>query len=133
MFSTKVKNIKRGGANYCSRACNPAYAPKFTKAHKIKAQNLRRNYGLTVDQFDAMSKAQGGRCAICGDQPSRLVVDHNHSTGLVRGLLCQSCNLGIGHLRECRNRLAAASQYLERHDNEADALALLHLVEAGAA
>jgi hypothetical protein len=78
-----------------------------------------------------MVASQGGRCAICGETPERLVVDHCHASGMVRGLLCQSCNFGIGHLRDSVERLQSAIQYLKR-DNEADALALLHFVEVTA-
>lgn len=76
--------------------------------------NLMRNYGMTIEDFDALLEAQGGRCAICGtDTPNgrNWHVDHNHDTGKVRGILCSSCNLGIGFL-STPERLAQATQYL---------------------
>ncbi len=56
--------------------------------------NLRDRYGITSAQYDALLEAQGGRCAICRCKPKtrRLAVDHDHKTGIVRGLLCMNDN-----------------------------------------
>lgn len=75
---------------------------------------LRKKYGITVEQYDEMVAAQDGRCAICGDAPEQLYVDHCHSTGVVRGLLCHGCNSGIGFLRDHPEILTAAIGYLSR-------------------
>lgn len=63
---------------------------------------LRRRYGITLEEYDAMAAAQDERCAICNKRPTMaqpsLAVDHDHRTGQVRGLLCARCNhdlLGI--------------------------------------
>ena len=65
---------------------------------------LKRKYGITVDQYNAMLKAQGGVCAICGktkeQNGARLAVDHCHDTGIVRGILCIRCNVTLGVLGE---------------------------------
>lgn len=70
-------------------------------------------YGLTREQYDAMVIAQLGRCAIC-DQQSDLVVDHIDTDDgpVVRGLLCDRCNHGLGHFRDSPERLIAAVSYL---------------------
>lgn len=72
------------GATQC-RACSSA------KAH---ASSIEKTYGLTPDQYDALLKRQGGKCAICRAKPKskRLAVDHDHQTGEVLGLLCSRCN-----------------------------------------
>jgi hypothetical protein len=62
-----------------------------------RRRSLSRKYGLTEADFNRMFAEQGGRCLVC-DQKKRLVVDHCHATGLVRGLLCHKCNLAIGVL-----------------------------------
>lgn len=76
---------------------------------------------MTVDDFDQMKEAQGGRCAIC-DQPcdkgGELSVDHCHETGRVRGLLCRNCNVGLGYFRDLPGRLTDAANYLKQHKND---------------
>ena len=65
-----------------------------------------------------MLAAQGGRCAICGtDKPGgkgSFHVDHCHVGGEIRGLLCHSCNIGLGQFKDDRERIQAAIAYLER-------------------
>jgi hypothetical protein len=85
-----------------------------------RARNLKRNYGLTIEQYDALLAQQSGRCAICGDRgenhnSKRLVVDHNHRTDAIRALLCLTCNLGLGGFKDDPERLKKAIEYLTRH------------------
>lgn len=75
-----------------------------------------RHYGLKVAQYHAFVRAQDNKCAICFQLASHereLVVDHCHSTGIVRGLLCRFCNLTLGHARDSAETLRACAQYLE--------------------
>lgn len=78
--------------------------------------NLKRKFGLTSQDYNRMFEKQKGCCAICGRHQSEfkraLVVDHNHSTDKVRGLLCINCNLGLGHFKDSRGCLVKAVQYL---------------------
>lgn len=92
--------------------------------------HLKRKFGITLADYTALLIAQGGVCAICGQPPTvalgipsrrqgravrpRLVVDHNHETGAVRGLLCSPCNRGIGFLGDTSAGVRAALAYLER-------------------
>lgn len=80
-----------------------------------------KKYGLTEESFKALLVKQGGGCAICGSADSRqkgmhangrLVIDHDHATGIVRGLLCAPCNLTLGHSNDNPERLEKAAQYL---------------------
>lgn len=74
---------------------------------------LEYTYGVTKDQYEAMAKAQRHRCAVCNVQPTDwLVVDHCHDGGQVRGLLCSSCNKGLGHLKDDPGIMQAAIEYL---------------------
>lgn len=90
---------------------SPAYKAKY------RADSLRRLYGLTVEAFDALLASQGGGCAICSRRDpgwrKDWHVDHDHETGVVRGLLCQSCNLLLGMAKDDPERLAAAIAYLK--------------------
>lgn len=96
--------------------------PEGVAAEK-RRRHFKTMYGVTPEWYDAMLSAQGGVCAICG-QPEvvmrygklkLLAVDHDHVTGVPRGLLCQGCNQGIGHLGEDPERMEAAARYLETH------------------
>jgi hypothetical protein len=80
--------------------------------------NLRRLYGLSIEQYDALLASQGGGCAICGERGDggrwrrRLHVDHDHRTGKVRGLLCHGCNVGVGHFDDSPELMQRAAAYL---------------------
>jgi len=87
---------------------------------------LRRTYGITQAEYDAMLEAQGGGCAICGRPPRpdiSLHVDHDHKTGEIRGLTCFPCNNSLGLMQEEPERFAKAADYLDQHDSEVQRLA----------
>ena len=99
-----------------SRASGRAWAAK----HPDRALDayLRRCYGISLADYQAILAQQGGVCAICkGPQQAhrtRLSVDHDHVTGQIRGLLCDNCNTGIGKLQNNTTVLQKAIEYLER-------------------
>jgi hypothetical protein len=74
---------------------------------------LMRQYGISFEQYTRMVREQHCLCAICGKN-KKLVVDHNHTTGAIRGLLCSTCNAGIGMMKESPDILRAAIDYIER-------------------
>lgn len=89
------------------------------KVNYDRAHHLFATYGLSVREYEALLAAQGGRCAICRtDEPTPTRgraawrVDHDHSTGQVRGLLCNNCNSGLGMLGDSPERLSSALAYL---------------------
>ena len=88
-----------------------------------RAGALIRCYGITPTEYTKLKQKQGGVCAICGtDTPTlnhnetrpNLYVDHCHTSGAVRGLLCGSCNVGLGLFKDNPERLKAAIQYLTK-------------------
>jgi hypothetical protein len=86
-------------------------------------RNYRR-YGLTPDDYHRLLARQGGACAICRKQRGRQPdVDHCHSTGQVRGLLCRKCNFGLGHFEDDSGLMLAAIAYLEASRRDSDELA----------
>lgn len=115
-----------------ARAKNAARSRRYMnsergrEAHKVarRVSNLLHTYGLTLDQYHALLEAQNEKCAICQAplltddsglplrQPN---VDHDHTIGHVRGLLCLTCNAGIGHLKDDVNIVRRAVAYLEKH------------------
>lgn len=88
---------------------------------RVKRRQRRRRrhhlklYGITLDQYYQLYAAQDGKCAICEIKAEVLNVDHNHTSGKVRGLLCHFCNLGIGNLRDDLNLVKKAAIYLETY------------------
>ncbi|MFF0989564.1 endonuclease VII domain-containing protein [Kocuria nitroreducens] len=99
----------------CRRAARPPAIQRRTRLEKV--------YGITHEQYHAMLDAQGGGCAICGRGPNgaSLAIDHDHSCcpdagscgECIRGLLCGSCNRGLGYLGDDAQRLRKATAYLE--------------------
>lgn len=94
------------------RDCVNATARAARKRTYSSERQRWYDYGLTQAAFHAMIDAQGGRCPICGRVPPKLVVDHDHRSGVVRGLLCGPCNLGLGHLRDQPVLCERAADYL---------------------
>lgn len=95
------------------------YRDRADKIRQAKLdEHLRRKYGLERADFDRMVAEQGNRCKICGREPNGnrqyavLHVDHCHTTGRVRGLLCGNCNTMLGLAGEDPSVLLAAVEYL---------------------
>lgn len=83
-------------------------AKRRAAAQKAWAYRLKAVYGITVEEYEAIKAAQGGVCYICrraNGRTVRLSVDHDHATGLIRGLLCKACNTFLG--RQARDNWGA--------------------------
>lgn len=78
--------------------------------------SLKRYYGITLAEYDNLLEKQEYKCAICGTEKTEngksFAVDHSHKTGKVRGLLCNKCNIGLGHFNDDNNLLLKAISYL---------------------
>ena len=96
---------------------NPSYIErkrankkKWNKANveRVRAYDLKRNYGITIEDYNSLLLKQNNSCAICGVAATigkkRLHVDHSHITNRVRGLLCQNCNRRLGWLEPNLNK-----------------------------
>lgn len=79
----------------------------------VRNWRLKTKYGLTRESYEAMLADQGGRCAVC-KEALMMHVDHCHSTGKVRGLLCIGCNRGLGYFKDRPELLKRAAAYLVR-------------------
>jgi hypothetical protein len=80
---------------------------------------LRQKYNSSLEEYNLLYQRQEGRCAICGGPSGprkNFDVDHNHQTNKVRGLLCITCNLGLGAFKDRPDLLQSASKYLEAHE-----------------
>lgn len=94
--------------------CKSCYSDqRRAKGGHWREYELQRNYGIGVAEYNALLHKQGGACAICKSTPKgALAVDHCHDSGAVRGLLCTSCNNGLGRFRDDPDRLLSAATYL---------------------
>jgi hypothetical protein len=94
------------------------YDPALDPAARSRDAYYRRSYDFSSEQYEALLHAQGNRCLIChkpNTKAAPLVVDHNHTTGRVRALLCSNCNTGCGLLQDSPLLLARAAGYLLEH------------------
>ena len=106
------------------QAYQNAYRAKTPNQQKARA--LRDSFGLSLDEYKKMLKAQNGKCGICNQSETHkrngklkaLAVDHDHKSGAIRGLLCSDCNTGIGKLKDDPSILRLAAQYLEYHSRQ---------------
>lgn len=89
--------------------------PRKPTALENRRRADKHRYGLTYEQSDALRSIKV--CQVCGNPPGKkpLVIDHDHETGEVRGVLCQHCNLSIGHAFDDPERLRALANYLEEN------------------
>lgn len=123
------------------RSCRPCTRRTYRQRPEVKEAERQRSrdknpnaransyykyrYGITRDEIDAMIEAQGSLCAVCrrpesqvvpkSGKPRRLQVDHDHRTGKPRGMVCQFCNMVLGHVDDSTEHLQAFIAYLERH------------------
>lgn len=89
---------------------------KWLQEHSESVKDIKRKsrYGISAAEYRQMLKDQNRKCKICGKQ-IKLVIDHNHKTGKVRGLLCARCNHMLGHARDNPLILRAGAIYLENY------------------
>jgi hypothetical protein len=116
-FTSRCKPCGRKSAQEY-RASHPDLEKRRYWANRDaeRERHLVRKYGLTLHQYHEMLARQDGRCAICKLEALRhrfFDVDHCHQTGMVRGLLCTSCNRMLGHSGDNRSVLLAAAAYLQ--------------------
>lgn len=114
----KVEWARRDYA--CKRARKRAYLADWKERNQERVREMhrasqyRKRYGITIADFDLRLAEQGGRCAVCREIfVSRPHVDHDHASGVVRGLLCAACNLGVGVI-ERPGFCDAVAAYLHR-------------------
>lgn len=84
------------------------------RKRRVRWRSIMRKYGVTRHEYEAMFARQCGVCAICQRVGTRLLVDHDHTTGIIRGLLCVRCNFGIAGLHDDPDLCLASAEYLER-------------------
>ena len=111
---TKIRNQRWYSNNKEKSKIKSKEYHKKNPEYRIKS--CVKKYGLSLEDFKKIFKEQNGCCKICGKHQSefkkRLSVDHNHSTGKVRGLLCINCNRGLGSFKDNIKNLKTAVVYI---------------------
>jgi hypothetical protein len=97
-----------------SRAGQYVARCKACRNAEISIIQRKRRYGLSGEEYVAMLDRQNGSCAVCGST-KRLCVDHDHSTGAIRKILCDFCNKALGMVEDDAQRLRALADYIESH------------------
>ena len=126
--------VKKFRQKVC-RFCGEVFEPK-APSHFYCCQDcaecgwsegyIKRSYGMTFEQWVCMYEKAGGSCQICGSRGFKmnpnhqmtLLVDHDHSTGEVRGMLCHNCNRALGLFHDSIDDLKQAVSYLERSNDQ---------------
>ena len=129
-----INRANKNGLQYHCRDCdrraqaqrrgdNPSRAAVYSRRykenspHKSRARDLRARLAkykdMTVERYEQMRSDQDNKCLICSSTLTTPYIDHCHETGEVRGLLCLTCNSGIGLLRDDPDLLLRAYEYLE--------------------
>lgn len=94
--------------------------PSLYKKYKRKT-HLKNTFNFTILQYNELLNKQEGKCGICksyspsSSRKMHFSIDHDHTTGQIRGLLCDTCNRGIGLLKDCPKILQNATDYLCQH------------------
>ena len=106
--------------SYECKECTVERVKKNHNPSRSRQLHLKRKYGLTFAEFDKMLTEQNESCAICkspvaGGKSNRFMVDHDHKTGRVRGLLCKSCNIALGEVNDDLTTLKNMINYLSKH------------------
>lgn len=115
-----------GKKSKCKECANKTYREWQPKRDKISSKkwNIKKNYGLTWEEYSGLLESQKGNCAICECDMSKVkqgpCIDHCHKTGVIRGLLCAWCNRGLGLFKDNKKSLLGAMVYISRWEGKND-------------
>ena len=118
-YKTGRKSDKnKDNRHYTCKACTKLRLSQSPRNYR--EAHLRRTYGITIAEYDAMLARQGTKCACCGTEEAGgkhnvFCVDHDHVTNAVRELLCKDCNIVLGIINDSPEHLMRLIQYLAKH------------------
>lgn len=130
LVGNNVYTAPKSGARCCLQ-CKKEHNREYARTHRVSdavkhyrkdwyaktGYDRLRKYGLSPEDFAEKLKRQGNKCACCGAEftaDNKPNVDHDHDNMNVRDLLCQGCNMGIGHLQDSYTRAVQAAEYLKK-------------------
>lgn len=102
-------------SKFCSKTCYHKDMYRRDRNRQLnKGYVLRKAYGISLDEYKLLQQEQDFKCKICAETPPILYVDHCHAYKHVRGLLCRTCNLLLGHAKDSINILTKSIEYLRQ-------------------
>jgi hypothetical protein len=108
----RYESSERGKARRI--AYNYEYERRPERRKRKREVTLFKKFGITLDQVNEIRSRQQNKCGICAsDNPTH--IDHCHSTGVVRGILCHHCNLGLGNFKDSTSRMGKAIEYINKY------------------
>lgn len=121
-----TKELRRNNKVYQAKMAKEKRAKLGTAGQRDRREyQLQYHFDITSEEYESILRSQGGVCAICSkpdgqdlhssNRFKRLSVDHDHDTGMVRGLLCSNCNRAVGYLQDSPANARRATEYLEKH------------------
>lgn len=126
----RLSKVSKSGYVSCCKTCERERDAKYKAAKsrekreqeskEAKDRLLQQHYGISLDEFQDLLKQQDNRCAICKillDDPH---VDHDHNTGIIRGILCNNCNVALGLFKDDILILEEAIKYLKKERPKPD-------------
>ena len=125
-YKTGRKNDKNpNNRHYTCKECQKKGVAERYRADPSKAREafLKRKYGITISEYDAMLEMQSNKCAVCktdapGGKHNVFCVDHDHVTGKVRELLCKDCNIVLGIINDSPEHLGRLMAYIVKHKDD---------------
>ena len=117
-----ISSKEKDGLQKQCKSCQSKRKKEWYKENKEKAlnDNYKYKYGISLKEYNELNKIQNGCCAICGkseqENKRKLAVDHCHTTGRVRKLLCANCNTALGLVKENKETLILMVSYLMEHN-----------------
>ena len=122
-YKTGRKNDKNPDSrHYECKECAIKRVKKAYCPQRARKQFLRRNYDISIEEYDEMLELQSGSCAVCkttqaGGKHNVFCVDHDHITGKVRELLCKDCNIALGIVKDSPEHLGRLIAYVIKHND----------------
>jgi hypothetical protein len=116
--------LKNKSESYREYQCRSQKMYRLNCPQNVKSSSLKKTYGIDIHEYNRMLEQQGSVCAVCGEKETSydhrgalrmLHVDHCHSTGKIRSLLCSKCNNGLGCFQDDIERMQKAIEYLRSH------------------
>lgn len=121
----EVIEFYKSNVHYYQKECKQCCKERKNKWHKTeqgkrssKNTKLKRFFGITLDEYELKLKSQNHTCPICkkhsSEKEKQFAVDHNHTTGEIRDLLCRECNLALGNIQENYETALALGEYIKK-------------------